>query len=186
MARQKLQINKSELQEVITKLENSQTFDNPSALWKAVEATDYAKTQQPRPLTAATAYLRAKQFGIIIKTQSKGRGIGSLSEEQKKAMQEARKTRRPRSEKMKEFSETFEKLRKKVPARWQNLLVKAEQGSLKAAIALNCLECTAYQASEIKDCNIIGCPMFPHRPYKNKESEEEEEKEIGDEETGDD
>lgn len=175
MAR-KLQINKSELQEVITKLENSQKFENPSALWKAVEATDYAKNQEPRPLTASTAYLRAKQFGIIIKTPGGKRGRGPLSEEQKKAMQEARKTmtRRPRSEKMKEFSETFEKLRKKVPARWQNLVKKAEQGSMKAAIALNCLECTVYQVPEIRDCCITGCPMFPHRPYKSKEDEEKE------------
>lgn len=174
MAREKLLVDKSELQEVIDRLENSQVFKNLGMLWKAVAATTWALCQKPRPVTAAIAYQKAKQYGIVTKTKPGRKGPGgTMTEEHKAAMLAGRGQRVPRSEKMKEFSDTFESLRKNSGERWSNLVEKAEKGSFKAAIALKCLDCACWQITEIRDCTCVACPLFPHRPYKNRENEEE-------------
>jgi len=167
----KLEVDRDELQKIVTDLESRQTFPNPSALWKAVEETDWAKAYQPRPVTSSVAYKQAKDLGIQYKTRPAKRGLGNLTEEQKAAMQAARKNRKPRSEKMKAFAGTFTELRKEVPERFLPLVDQAAKGSLRAAMKLICLGCTAYQPVEIKLCEITACPMFPHRPYQSSVQE---------------
>jgi hypothetical protein len=46
------------------------------------------------------------------------------------------------------------------------IIDQAEKGSLPAAIKLMCLDCTCWQRKEIRDCEIVRCPMYPHRPYQ--------------------
>ena len=167
----KLEIDRDEFQRIATDLESRETFPHPSAFWEAVENTDWAKAYQPRPLTASVAYSRAKELGIQYKTRPSKRGLGILTEEQKAAMQAARKNRKPRSEKMKAFSRTFEELRKQVPERFLPLVDQEEKGSLRAAIKLTCLDCSAYQPTEIKQCPIIVCAFFPQRPYQGSVEE---------------
>lgn len=169
MARTKLEINKGEFQKVVTDLETKQTFENPSALWKAVEASDWAKALQPRPLTAAVAYVRAKELGLVVKTPAGKRGIQSGP-----VGGGVPRVRVPRSKKMKAFAETFAKLRKETPKRYLPLVDKAEKGSAKACIKLKCLECSAWQSSEIKHCVIISCPLYPIRPFQGKADVEDE------------
>ena len=164
MARTKLEINKDEFQKVVNDLETSQTFENPSMLWKAVEASDWAKSLQPRPLTAAVAYARSKELGITIKTQPGKRGAAVANG--------VPRVRVPRSKKMKAFKETFERLRKETPKRFLPLVDKAEKGSAKACIKLKCLECSNWQSVEVKCCEIINCPLYPIRPFQGKGKEE--------------
>jgi len=38
--------------------------------------------------------------------------------------------------------------------------------SLRAAINSKCLDCMCWQATEIKKCNIVTCPLHPYRPYQ--------------------
>ena len=59
----KLEIDRDEFQRTVTDLESRHTFPNPTALWKALEATDWAKAQQPRPLTASVASKRKPSKG---------------------------------------------------------------------------------------------------------------------------
>lgn len=167
MAKTKLEINKDEFQKVVTDLENAQTFDNPSKLWKAVEATDWAKNLKPRALTAAVAYARAKELGINIKTQPGKRGNpGGL-------VGGAPRVRVPRSTKMKAFAASFVRMRKSTPERFRPLVDKLEKsGSLKACIKLKCLECSNWQPGEVKECVITDCPLFPIRPFQGKKTEE--------------
>jgi len=35
------------------------------------------------------------------------------------------------------------------------------------AIRAKCLDCSAWQMSEIRNCNIVGCPLFVFRMGKN-------------------
>lgn len=162
MARTKLEINKEEFQDIVANLESESTFENPSALWKAVSETDWAQNLKPRPLTAAVAYQRAKEMEIKYETKpgkrgrQKGEGFPSSG------------PRKPRAKKMEDFALTFEGLRKKTPKRWQKTVDRAEKGSLRAALTLFCLECVGYEVVEIKKCSCIDCPIFPHRPYKAK------------------
>ncbi len=166
----RLEIDRDEFQRIVNELEDGQTFPNPTALWKAVEGTDWAKAQKPRPLTGSVAGTRAKELGIQVKTQPAKRGL-TLTEEQRAAMQAARKNRKPRAEKMKAFADTFGQLRKAVPERFLPVVDQAEKGSLRAAIKLNCLECSGYQLVEIKLCVVTSCAMYPHRPYQGSVQE---------------
>ena len=171
MARTKLEINKHEFQKVVTDLENAQTFANPSSLWQAVEASEWAKALQQRPLTAAVAYARAKELGIVYKTQPGKRGnpggpIGGG----------VPSVRVPRSKKMKAFAETFAQMRKDTPERFLPLVDKAQKTcSMKICIKLKCLECAAWQPSEVKHCVVTNCPLYPIRPFQGKGKEDQSE-----------
>ncbi len=95
-------------------------------------------------------------------------------------MQAARKNRKPRSEKMKAYAETFAELRRQAPERFSPLVAQAEKGSLRAALKLKCLECSSYQSSEVKQCPVIGCALFPQRPYQRSLEKEGDAQEEGD------
>ena len=163
MARTKLEIDKVAFQKVVSDLETAKTFDNPSALWKAVEESEWAKGLQPRPLTAAVAYARAKELGIVVKTPPGKRGNPGAA-----VANGVPRVRVPRSKKMKAFAETFAKLRKETPTRFLPLVDKAEKGSAKACIKLKCLECSNWERIEVKECVIINCPLYPIRPFQTK------------------
>ena len=55
--------------------------------------------------------------------------------------------------------------------------------SLKEAVRLKCIDCSAFQYSEVRDCKITTCPLHPFRLGKNqfrkRELTEEQRKEIG-------
>jgi len=169
MARTKLEIDKEAFQKVVNDLESKQSFENPSLLWKAVEATEWAKGLQPRPLTASVAYVRAKELGIVYKTVPGKKGSG---------LRPPSGPRVPRAKKMEKFSGSFSQMRLEVPDRWHNIVDKAEKGSKSAAIKLKCLDCCCWQPPEIKHCTCVGCPLFPVRPYQGKADDytEDEEK----------
>lgn len=163
--RTKLVLNKGEFQDQITRLEENNVFSNLGELWSAIEQTEWAKSQQPRPLTAIVAYQRAKDLGISINTKPGKRGRQSgekLSKEQKAAMQNGRT---PKSEKMGEFSETFSILLKDFPSK-SSRIERAKAGSLRAAIDMKCIDCSCEDREEIRKCTVIGCPLYPHRPYQ--------------------
>jgi hypothetical protein len=84
-------------------------------------------------------------------------------------MQKAREARRrapTRRQRMAAFAGTFTKQRERFPRTALPLIAKAESGSLPAAIKLMCLDCTAWQRKEVRDCVIDWCPLYPHRPYQ--------------------
>lgn len=160
MARTKLEIDKVEFQKVVSDLEGAQTFTNPSALWKAVEASEWAKGLKPRALTAAVAYSRARELGIVVKTAPGKRGLPSGPR--------VGGVRVPRSKKMEAFAVSFAEMRADTPKLYLPLIEKAEKGSLRACIKLKCLECSSWQSSEVRNCNIIGCSLYPVRPFQGK------------------
>jgi hypothetical protein len=171
----KLEVNKAEFQEVVNDLEGKQTFANPSHLWKAVEETEWAKNHKPRRLTVSICRQRTKQLGLVMKTVASKRAHGEMTPERKAAMLAARKNRKSRAEKMKAFGQTFTELRREAPSRFLPLVDQAEKGSLRAALKLKCLDCTCYQPTEIKECPLTCCSLYPHRPYqKSLETEEAE------------
>lgn len=159
----KLEVNKAELQKMVSDLEAKQEFANLSKLWSAVEATDWAKNQTPRPLTASVVAARAKELGIVLKTVAgkKGRGNPNLGKGPKGP-------RIPRSEKFKAFDKTFEIMAKEVPEQYRHLVAKVKAGSMKSALKLKCLDCSAWDIKEVRMCVCTGCSLFPFRPGANK------------------
>lgn len=167
MAKQKLELNKKKFQAIVDELETAQTFTNPSALWTAVEGTEWAKNLQPRPLTAAVAYMRAKEMGIVIKTLSgkRGRSKGDVIPRGG--------PRVPRKEKLKRYAKNFERTRLELPMycrqQYTPVVERAASGSLKAAVKLKCLDCSNYQPVEIRLCQCFSCPLYAYRPFKTPE-----------------
>ena len=44
---------------------------------------------------------------------------------------------------------------------------KAIEGkSLRAAIDAKCMDCMGWQATEVKRCDVVTCPMWTVRPYQ--------------------
>jgi hypothetical protein len=157
----KLEVNKAEFQKMVSDLEAKHTFANLSKLWNAIEATDWAKNQKPRPLMASTISARAKELGIILKTVAgkKGATLGSKI---------PRGARISRSEKLKAFDKTFEIMEKEVPEQYLHLIKKIKKGSMRSALKLKCLDCSAWDIKEVRSCVCIGCSLFPFRPGATK------------------
>ena len=157
--RKPIEINKVEFQACVSEIEGKNTFSNRTELWEAVEASDWAKTREPRPLTSQVALLKAEELGLEIKTvkgkRGKTKGCGPVS---------------VGGRKKKVFSPV--NIRSGIPLDMRASLEKAVQraanGSLKARIKLMCMDCTNWQKKEIALCENIQCPMHDVRPYKVK------------------
>lgn len=160
---------KAALQKQIDKLENEQQFETRGELFEAVAASPWGKSQR---LTPAAVGSQAHKFDVTIKTRGqRGRKAGvPMSDEQKAAMQAGRKHRTPRSEKMKAFSKSFELMRERVGSSRAGLVDQGENGSIRALVALKCLDCACYQVVEIKYCPVVSCSLYPIRPYQPKDA----------------
>jgi hypothetical protein len=150
--RVKLEVDKRLLAYHVARLEDSQEFSNLSALYEAVAATDWAKSH-PKPLTAPVVGLRIKEFGIQTKTKpgKRGRPLGFSPGN--------RGVRRKKN-----FS--VEPLAKVTPSKYHSLVDRIAGGSKAAALKLMCLECSAYQVSEVKYCPVKTCPLWHLRPFQ--------------------
>lgn len=157
VAKQAIQVDKIELQSVIEKLEKENTFQNRSALWSAVEETEFAKNCNPRPLTGQVAMLLAKKWNINISTPLGKRGFtsGNVPKNTVKKKRISLKT-----------------VAFKVPEQYEPVLNKLKNGSLKAAIKLKCLECSNWTPKEIRECPVVACPLYVVRPYRNNKNTE--------------
>lgn len=156
--RKPLVLDKAEFQRAVTDLETSQTFPNRTLLWKSVEESAWAKALLPRPLTAQVALLKADEMQILIQTPKGKRG---RSKGDGPVLGGGRKK--------KSFS--LPMLESGVPveerAGLEKTLQRAANGSLKARIKLNCLNCTNWQKKEVSLCETRNCPLWDVRPYKN-------------------
>lgn len=52
------------------------------------------------------------------------------------------------------------------------IIAQAEAGSLPATIKLMCLDCSAWERSEVRNCGIVRCPLYPYRPYQAGQTQE--------------
>ncbi len=169
-------INKVDFQAALTQLETTQQFRNRSELWAAFSQTEYAKNHAIRPLQPQTAMMFADKENVSIitikgrKGRLPGQGLVASGQRRKRIID----------------SEYRINILKDMPKDQQEKLVnvidKACNGSMKAAVKLKCLDCTNYQKSEISGCTIVGCGLHPYRPYRKAlnviEIEKEDEKEA--------
>lgn len=158
--RKPIVIDQREMQAVVSKCESESSFKNRTELWNAIAATEWARTMQPRPLTAQVAMIKADELGIEIKTPKglRGRAKGSAPIN-------------TGGRKKKVFSaEQRDALISGIPLDQREKLIKtidrACNGSMKAAVKLKCLDCTNWQKQEVADCTIVDCSLHSFRPYK--------------------
>lgn len=141
---------------VIAEIEKAGPLPSRSALWDAVAATDWAKGIK---LTAQVAMLKAKAMSIPCVTplgkRGRSKGDGPVPNAGK------RKTKRMPLELVDELKKAFDpKLHGKVN--------RASQGSLKAAIALKCIDCSGGSKKEVSLCTVKDCALYWFRPYQGK------------------
>jgi hypothetical protein len=89
-----------------------------------------------------------------------------LTPEMRAKAAEARGSTPSRKARMAAFAESFAAQRREFPSMALPVIDRAETGSLPAAIQLMCLDCSARERREVRDCTIIRCPLYPHRPYQ--------------------
>ena len=159
--RKRIEITSVQLQDAIRELERAQPdgkFPNRSALWAALEATEWAKSRTPRPLTAQVAMVLAKHSDLTIQTpvgmrgRQKGCGPVSVGPRKRKGVN----------------SDILSALKSGMPEKYHPIADKAAKGSLKAVIKLKCLDCCNWQQREVALCTVTACPNWGYRPYKDK------------------
>jgi hypothetical protein len=79
---------------------------------------------------------------------------------------EARQAKPTRRERMGNYAATFAAQRTEFPRMALPIIQRAERGSLPDAIKLKCLDCAGWERKEVRDCVILACPLYPHRPYQ--------------------
>lgn len=139
MAKVKLKLDKDYFQKVISDLEAEQTFKNRSWLWKAVEATDWAKSQHPRPLLKSSVAKYAEDLNLIIKTP----------------------TRKKKGGKLKTATQTTEFSR--------NQNEEVPKSVFRKAVRDKCLDCSGGSRENVANCHVTCCPLFNLRPFKGTE-----------------
>lgn len=191
MGRRRIEVSKVLLQKALTQAENGVALATQNELWKKA-AEIYNLMVVPEPIEFSTVALRAKEFELEYLTQpgKKGRAPGSkLSEEQKQAMQAGRSGgRAAKFAANPEIVQGHKELRGEVPPRFVPLVDRLiSTGSMRAAVALKCLDCCAHQPVEVKNCPCTSCPLYAFRPYKAKPGEAVDEDEVlGDVDVGED
>jgi hypothetical protein len=178
MAKPMTEVSRNTLELAIRKAEIDGPLKNLDALWTSA-CEIYNSMDVPKPITKSVVMLRATAWKLETKTKpgKKGRAAGvPLSEEQKAAMQAGRGARKPRSEKFAAdpvLVQGFNDLKKETPERFKPLVDKLTAGSMRAAVALKCLDCSGHSTVEIRLCPCTSCPLYAFRPYKGKAGEDE-------------
>lgn len=154
------------LQKEIELAESTHTFNTQSELLEYIANTQWAKTTYRKPLTAAVLYLRCKDNNLIIKTPKgkRGRAAGIKT------------TRTSRAEKFvsnPNFSENINILKRNHPNAVKSI-ERLAGGSMKAAVKVNCLNCSGGDKKLAAECNVLSCPLYLFNPFIKNASVKEE------------
>lgn len=154
-----MNIDVNRLQQEINKAEAAQTFKNQSELFQYLSNTDWAKNQR-KPFSSSVLYLRYKQNNLIIKTLKgkRGREVGTAVNRVNKSDKIC---------KYPNFKENVESLKRDLPNN-PKLVENIVKGSLKAAVAAQCILCCGGDKSLVKSCNVISCSLYLFSPYVNR------------------
>lgn len=154
-----IELDKVEFQNVVSDIEKKLSPANRSQLWKFVEASDWAMTRKPRPLSAQVAMLKADKLGLIITTpkgtKGKQKGCSPPTNAGK------RKVHAFPLEMVEAVKKEYAPLGEKTV---QNLLA----GKLKAAIKAKCWDCSGRSKKEVSLCTNYICSLWPIRPWREK------------------
>lgn len=171
MARTKITFDEKLLRDVIKEVEGANIYTAHSTLFEDVSSA-YNKKSTVGQLNPQVIRLRVNELGIELKTPKgkRGRAAGCVINSGVKV---------PRADKIagnKQAQATLVQLRKELKTKYSNdnkdnarflpLVDKIEQGSMKAALKLMCLQCVDYDTKEVAMCNCTSCPLHIFRPYK--------------------
>src|SRR5262245_2070646 len=90
-----------------------------------------------------------------------------LTPESRKKAKGVRQSKPTRRKRMASYAATFKAQRIEFPRMALPVINRAEKSSLPDAIKLKCLDCSGWERKGIRDCVIVVCPLYPHRPYQD-------------------
>lgn len=164
--RKAIEISPAEFQEVINRIEANDKPTTRSQLWKLVEETEWAKTRQPRALTAQVAMIKATKLGIQFLTPKgeRGRQKGQgLPEQAREALRGPRKRRTAPPAIIAQW-------KRECPPSLHNAIDKAGGGDIREAVKVKCFDCSGGQKKEVTLCPSTDCPLHAFRPWQGKKS----------------
>ena len=85
-----------------------------------------------------------------------------LTPKSREKAKEVRRAKPTRRERMRDYAAQ----RTEFPRMALPIIQREEKGSLPDAIKLKCLDCAGWERKEVRDCVIVACPLYPHRPYQ--------------------
>jgi hypothetical protein len=170
MGGKRITIDKAKFIQTVNDLEASNTYANMFALQQAVADSQYGKEIG---ISNINVYQYLKKWDVQLKTQKgkKGGGLARLHDK-------TNVVRLSRAEKISSdpkavewFNEVSKALRAIHKVRYEGLIQKIKNGSLKARISANCIICTNGYHAEIKFCSCTDCPLYLDRPYHENDDE---------------
>ena len=168
------EVDREKLWKAVQTVEAKGPLPSLKMLQEAV-ATEYNDTAIDE-ITYSIVGLRIKEWAIPILTKPGKRG-GPMTKAHKAALAKGRKMgRTSRADKFKaneSVCAALNVLEKNTPERFHSLVEKVREGSMSAAVKLNCLDCSGYITAEVRLCQIKQCPMYAFRPYQGAIQEEE-------------
>ena len=124
-------------------------------------------------ITPSIVGLRIKAWNIPIKTVAGKKGGDGSHLHAGRAMRGPRVSRADKLKSNPEVQKGIKQLRAEINSipearRFLPIVDAMVKGSMSKAVKLKCIECSNYQTSEVRDCVILSCPLFPFRPYQKK------------------
>ena len=169
MSRRSISVNRQLLVSSISEAEKDGPLANRITLANKVAEIYNSKTIA-ETVTHSVVTLRIKEWNLTVKTPvgKRGRAAGiALTDEQKAAMKNGRQGgRAAKFAKNEDIQNSFESMYQRFDSAYKPLIDRAKNGSLKAAVKLQCLDCSNFQSNEIKNCACNHCPLYPFRPYQ--------------------
>lgn len=173
MAKTAFPVDRKKLEASIVEAEAGGPLANRSALHIAVEGI-YNLKEPPKQITSAVIGLRIKEWSLSCATpigkrgRAKGESFGGVKGK--------RTSRSEKFQKNPKVISGFKKLRKELSVKFQDgkpafpssalsMMNRLESGSMKAAVALKCLDCAGGSILDVKLCNCNSCPLFAFRRW---------------------
>lgn len=163
-----IEVNRDILNACINEAESSGPLSNRNELFEKVSSLyNFAATQKNlKPIKPGVVYLRVRDWNLPVKTPVGKRG-------RQPGVKIVRGHRADRFAQDPSIVNSFNHLRaevKKNEPRFLPIVDRIQDGSMKAAVKLHCLECCDYKSAEVAQCTVVSCPLFAFRPYKQKVS----------------
>lgn len=170
-------IDTVELTSAIAETENSGPYPTKARFFVKLCESQWGRSVGLKPYTA---HIRVKELGIGVNLNKvpsvKSVPLLPLYEDNKKSILELAKATycgQPSTDTSLKVIENpnkahYDRMRKEFPAKYQTVIDKAQGGSLKALIILNCAQCAGFSMTSIKKCTVHSCPMWVARPFQDK------------------
>lgn len=154
-----ISVDIQQLQGIIQEVENNGVPSNRNALFTLV--TKILTDRTNIVINPSTVAALAKKRGLKINTPM-GKCGRFTADRASRGIKVCRKDKFLENTRA---QEVFKFLKRTFPERFQPIVRKIIDGSMKAAVQAKCLECADFQTSEVRLCPV-ECPLWAFRPYQ--------------------